>query len=67
GVGMDEANIRYRADASTDDERSLIVTALSDANGNRSRAAEQLGMGRTTLWRKMRSYGLEKPDEQEGS
>jgi len=66
GVGIDEASIRYKADASIDDERSLIVTALSDANGNRSRAAEQLGMGRTTLWRKMRSYGLEKPNEQEG-
>ncbi|MBC7791178.1 MAG: sigma-54-dependent Fis family transcriptional regulator [Anaerolineae bacterium] len=62
GIDMDDANMRYRADASTDDERALIVAALNDANGNRSRAAEQLGMGRTTLWRKMRSYGLEKPE-----
>ncbi len=40
------------------DERATLAAALEDAGGNRARAAEMLGMGRTTLWRKMRQYGL---------
>jgi len=40
-------------------EYRAIETALRDASGNRSRAAESLGIGRTTLYRKMREYGLD--------
>lgn len=40
------------------DERQTIVEALAEAGGVRARAARALGMGRTTLWRKMREYGL---------
>ncbi len=40
-------------------ERSEIVTALRQANGNRSRAAILLGIGRTTLYRKIYALGLE--------
>jgi len=50
---------RYRADPSPSDERSAIVNALEQAEGVRSRAAEILGMGRTTLWRKMKQFGLD--------
>ena len=39
-------------------ERELIVTALRQAGGNRTRAAEALGIGRTTLYRKLRAYGI---------
>lgn len=42
-----------------DAEREAIVRALKDADGNISRASERLGIGRTTLYRKMRQYGLE--------
>jgi two-component system, NtrC family, response regulator HydG len=49
---------RYRA-AEPDDERAAIEAALAAADGNRARAAELLGMGRTTLWRRMRSFGLD--------
>jgi DNA-binding NtrC family response regulator len=49
---------RYRRDGSETDERTAIVRALEAAGGVRSRAAEMLGMGRTTLWRKMKEYGL---------
>ena len=49
---------RYRAGGSADDERAAIEAALAHADGALSRAADLLGMGRTTLWRKMRSYGL---------
>jgi two-component system response regulator AtoC len=40
-------------------ERQLIVDALKKAGGRRGRAAELLGWGRTTLWRKMKGHGLE--------
>ncbi len=39
-------------------EARLIRQTLEKVKWNRSKAAEILGMGRTTLWRKMRHYGL---------
>lgn len=49
--------VRYRS-TSDDDERAAIVAALDEAGGSRARAAELLGMSRTTLWRRMRDFGL---------
>jgi PAS domain S-box-containing protein len=40
-------------------EAVAIREALSRNNGNRTRAAEDLGVSRNTLWRKMRRYGIE--------
>lgn len=40
-------------------EQDRIVKALELSNGNREDAAAMLGMGRTTLWRKMQKYGLD--------
>lgn len=39
-------------------ERETIIAALRDAEWNKSRAAEILGIGRTTLYRKMRSLKI---------
>jgi DNA-binding NtrC family response regulator len=39
-------------------ERALIQSALAACRGNRSAAAEQLGINRKTLFNKMRQYGL---------
>ncbi|MEZ4423609.1 MAG: sigma-54 dependent transcriptional regulator [Gemmatimonadota bacterium] len=50
---------RYRAPDDGADERDVIRRALEDADGVRARAAERLGMGRTTLWRKMKELGLD--------
>jgi transcriptional regulator of acetoin/glycerol metabolism len=49
---------RYVPPASPSKERETILAALDEAGGVRSRAARILGMGRTTLWRKMREYGI---------
>jgi transcriptional regulator of acetoin/glycerol metabolism len=39
-------------------ERRRILTALEKTGGHRRKAAQALGMERTTLWRKMKKYGL---------
>ena len=56
---------RYRATETADAERAAIVAALEQTGGALARTAELLGMGRTTLWRKLRSYGLSAPDASE--
>jgi len=40
-------------------EREAINKALSETGGNREKAAELLGIGRKTLYRKLRHYGIE--------
>jgi transcriptional regulator of acetoin/glycerol metabolism len=40
-------------------ERDAIIAALHRAGGNRSAAATALGIGRTTLYRKLRSYQIQ--------
>ena len=39
-------------------EKKHIIRALEQANGNRSLAAELLGIGHTTLYGKMKQYGI---------
>lgn len=41
-----------------DIERNAISTAIERSGGNLSKAAEELGIGRTTLYRKMNKYNL---------
>jgi DNA-binding NtrC family response regulator len=41
-------------------ERILIIQTLERSGGSHSRAAEALGIGRTTLWRKLKEYGIDK-------
>lgn len=40
-------------------ERAAIVRALLEADGNKTKAAELLEIGRATLYRKIRAYGLD--------
>ncbi len=40
-------------------EKQIIMEALIKAKGNRMRAAAQLGWARSTLWRKMKHYGID--------
>jgi DNA-binding NtrC family response regulator len=41
-------------------EKEVIRQAVMKSNGNLTLAAEELGIGRTTLYRKMDEYGLSK-------
>jgi two-component system response regulator HydG len=41
-------------------ERSLILQTLERFGRNHSGAAEALGIGRTTLWRKLKEYGIDR-------
>jgi len=40
-------------------ERQLIVQALKETGGNRTKAADKIGMSRRTLHRKLKCYRLE--------
>ena len=43
-----------------DTQRSMIARALEDNDWNFTQTAQELGIGRTTLWRKVKKYGLTK-------
>jgi DNA-binding NtrC family response regulator len=57
-VGTSESGRRYQA-PDAEEEREIIRLALEQAQGNRTQAAAALGMGRTTLWQKLKAYGLD--------
>lgn len=46
----------------TESEQAAILAAGRAAHGNLSETARTLGIGRSTLWRKMKSFGLETKD-----
>jgi len=60
-----EAGVDVKADSSffkksvAQFEKDLIMKALRDATGNRSKAAEMLGIYRRLLYAKIKEYGLE--------
>ena len=46
-------------------EQKYIKEVLLKYNFNYSKVADTLGIGRTTLWRKMKKYGMENEDRTE--
>ena len=47
------------AQSIADWERQMVVDALANAKGNKSRAARLLGLTRSQLYTRMERYGLE--------
>ena len=43
-------------------ERQIILKVLRENNWNRSETADQLGVNRTTLYKKMKKLGLDQPN-----
>jgi DNA-binding NtrC family response regulator len=59
GDGGAEATVVYRPGMKMAEvERAAIEAALNETRGNRRRAAERLGIGERTLYRKIKEYGL---------
>ena len=57
---FDEMPLASDAPLEMDDmEKKQIIHALEQAKGNRTLAAALLGIGRTTLYNKMKAYGIE--------
>jgi DNA-binding NtrC family response regulator len=55
-----EQPVLYRSGMSMADvEKATIEAALREYKGNRRRAAEVLGIGERTLYRKIKAYHLE--------
>ena len=40
-------------------EKEMILQALQETGGNKAEAARKLGMSRTTLWKKLKQYGID--------
>jgi DNA-binding NtrC family response regulator len=46
-------------------ERQIVEAALKRCNNNRERVARELGVARSTLFKRLKDWGLTKQDEQE--
>lgn len=52
------AKTNFQGDSWPEIEKQMILDALYNSGGRRSKAAELLGWGRSTLWRKMKHYDI---------
>ena len=58
--GAPESVVLYRTGMRMEEvERAAIEAALRDTRGNRRKAAEMLGIGERTLYRKLKEYGFD--------
>lgn len=67
GSGSDEESVLISIGTSMDEaEKELIKATLFHENGNKTKTAEILGIGRKTLHRKINEYGLNEEIEGKG-
>jgi DNA-binding NtrC family response regulator len=59
GADLTKINVVRTGMTVEDAERQLIVQALKETDGNRTKAAQRIGVSRRTLHRKLKEYGLE--------
>ncbi len=62
-IGPTRTTLRLKGNLLDNNQRQLIVQALNENDWNYTRTASDLGIGRTTLWRKIKRYDLNRqPD-----
>ncbi|MBU0984683.1 MAG: sigma-54 dependent transcriptional regulator [candidate division Zixibacteria bacterium] len=52
--------LRLKGNSLDNGQRSLIIRALNEHDWNYTKTAAELGIGRTTLWRKIKKYDLQR-------
>ncbi|MCL4457584.1 MAG: sigma-54 dependent transcriptional regulator [Nitrospirae bacterium] len=55
----DNVKLLSLSSVAADAEKEYIIRILKATNGNKTKAAEMLGISRKNLWEKMNSYGIE--------
>ncbi|MFH1243559.1 MAG: sigma 54-interacting transcriptional regulator [Pseudomonadota bacterium] len=56
--GVEDLRRKWETETWSSTEKKMIMEALIKARGRRTKAAALLGWGRSTLWRKMKEYGI---------
>jgi DNA-binding NtrC family response regulator len=59
GADLSRINVVHTGMTVEEAERQLIEQALKETDGNRTKAAQKIGIGRRTLHRKLKGYGIE--------
>jgi DNA-binding NtrC family response regulator len=57
-VGPTRTSLKIKGNLLDDGQRTLIIKALNENDWNYTKTATELGIGRTTLWRKIKKYDL---------
>jgi two-component system, NtrC family, response regulator HydG len=58
-TGLRGAGQRFAGSAVEESQKTALISALRQSNGNQSRAARMLGVNRVTVWNRMRKYGID--------
>jgi len=57
-AGPTRTSLKIKGNLLDSNQRNLIIRALNDNSWNYTKTASELGIGRTTLWRKIKKYDL---------
>ncbi|MBS7526081.1 sigma 54-interacting transcriptional regulator [Fusibacter paucivorans] len=58
-LNIENVNLKRKLSEHSIQEKQRILEALNEANWSKTKASERLGLSRSTLWRKMKSYDID--------